>query len=131
LRRFGEHRIIEFDGGILRFCGCVGWVGDDVAAVPLKTGEGEVAVLKTDMLVAKTDVPVGMTLWQAARKAIVAPVSDFAAKGAVPVAVQVAVGFPSKFLQAQVRKWLRLEQWRKRYDAYIVGVTRRKPATSQ
>ena len=42
--------------------------GDDVSAVNLN--DKQVAVLKTDMLVAKTDVPKEMTLFQAARKAI-------------------------------------------------------------
>jgi thiamine monophosphate kinase len=50
--------------------------GDDVSAVTI---EGEhIAVLKTDMLVGKTDVPDGMNLRQAARKAIVMNISDFA-----------------------------------------------------
>ena len=56
--------------------------GDDISAVPIK--EGEVAVLKADMLVAASDVPSEMTLWQAARKAVVMNVSDFAAKGVQP-----------------------------------------------
>ena len=62
--------------------------GDDVSAVNL--GRGKVAVLKTDMLVGKTDVPRGMSLWQAARKAVVMNISDFAAKGVEPVAVLVS-----------------------------------------
>src|SRR4030066_410446 len=66
--------------------------GDDVAAVNLN---GEVVgVLKTDMLVGKTDVPKGMSLWQAARKAVVMNVSDFAAKGVEPKAALVSLGVP-------------------------------------
>ncbi len=42
--------------------------GDDVSAVNID--QKQVAVLKTDMLVGKTDVPPNMSLWQAARKAI-------------------------------------------------------------
>src|SRR4030066_1851202 len=76
--------------------------GDDVAAVNLN---GEmVAVLKTDMLVDKTDVPEGMSLWQAARKAIVMNVSDFAAKGVVPKAALVALGLPRGLLQEDVEE---------------------------
>ena len=66
--------------------------GDDVSAVDL--GNGQVAVLKTDMLVGKTDVPRDMSLWQAARKTVVMNVSDFAAKGVQPVAVLVSLGLP-------------------------------------
>jgi len=40
--------------------------GDDVSAVEI--GGDSVAVLKTDMLVGKTDVPKGMSMWQAAEK---------------------------------------------------------------
>ena len=64
--------------------------GDDVAAYDL--GDGKLAVLKTDMLVDKTDVPSGMNLWQAARKTVVMNVSDFAAKGVKPIAMLVSLG---------------------------------------
>jgi thiamine-monophosphate kinase len=119
----GEHRIVELlKRHFAVLPDVVVGFGDDVAAVQLKFGEGEVAVLKTDMLVAKTDVPVGMTLWQAARKAVIAPVSDFGAKGALPVAVQVAVGFPSKFTQAQVEEVAEgLNSGAREYGAYVVG----------
>jgi thiamine monophosphate kinase len=66
--------------------------GDDVSAV-LLFGD-ETAVLKTDMLVALTDVPPGMSLFQAARKAVVMNVSDFAAKGVLPKGVMVGLGLP-------------------------------------
>ena len=67
--------------------------GDDVSAVRL--AKHQVAVLKTDMLVGSTDVPPGMGLRQTARKAVVANVSDLAAKGARPIAGIVALGLPS------------------------------------
>lgn len=66
--------------------------GDDVSA--FEAGNGRLVVLKTDMLVDKTDVPPGMSLWQAARKAVVMNVSDFAAKGVKPIAALVALGLP-------------------------------------
>ena len=53
--------------------------GDDVSAVEIE--KGLLAVLKTDMLTSKTDVPKEMSLWQAARKTVIMNVSDFAAKG--------------------------------------------------
>jgi len=63
---------------------------DDVAAFPISGHR--LVVLKTDMLVGKTDVPPGMTLVQAARKAVVATVSDFAAKGVLPQGLLVSLG---------------------------------------
>jgi thiamine-monophosphate kinase len=69
--------------------------GDDVSAVKLDDGR-KVLVLKTDMLVGSTDVPPGMTLRQAARKALVANVSDMAAKGVRPSAGLVALGLPAR-----------------------------------
>jgi len=52
---------------------------DDVSAIPLSSKTW--IIVKTDMLVGSTDVPPGMTIQQAARKAVVATISDFAAKG--------------------------------------------------
>jgi thiamine-monophosphate kinase len=67
--------------------------GDDISAVKMDDGR-KVLVLKTDMLVGSTDVPPGMTVRQAARKAVVANVSDMAAKGVRPLAGLVALGLP-------------------------------------
>ncbi len=73
---------------------------DDVAAIP--TSSNRWLILKSDMLVASTDVPPGMRLWQAARKAVVATVSDFAAKGIRPRALMVSLGIPRHFTQSQI-----------------------------
>ena len=62
---------------------------DDVAAFQMSRLKQ--VVLKTDMLVGSTDVPPGMTLRQAARKAVVATVSDFAAKGVQPRGLLVSL----------------------------------------
>lgn len=51
-------------------------------------------ILKTDSLVGSTDIPPGMNLEQASRKAIVAVVSDFAAKGVQPIGLLFALGLP-------------------------------------
>jgi len=73
--------------------------------------------------VAKTDVPAQMSLYSAARKAIVMNVSDFASKGVQPTAALVALGLPKTLatpsnvteiadgLNAAVRE----------YGAYIIG----------
>ena len=95
--------------------------GDDVSAVSI--GNGEVAVLKTDMLVAKTDVPVQMSLYSAARKAIVMNVSDFASKGVQPIAALVALGLPkclaTQTAVAELADGLNVAA--REYGAYIIG----------
>jgi thiamine-monophosphate kinase len=95
--------------------------GDDVSAVPL--GNGEVAVLKTDMLVAKTDVPPQMSLYAAARKAVVMNISDFASKGVQPTAVMVALGLPKKLANEKAVLEIAegLNAGAREYGAYIVG----------
>jgi thiamine-monophosphate kinase len=52
-------------------------------------------VIKSDMLVASTDVPHGMETWQIARKSIVSCVSDLAAKGVRPYAAVISLGIPN------------------------------------
>jgi len=94
--------------------------GDDVSAVDI--GKGRAAVLKTDMLVGGTDVPRGMSLWQAARKAVVMNVSDFAAKGVEPVAMLVSLGLPRGFMRKDVEEIARgLNAGAREYGTYIIG----------
>jgi thiamine-monophosphate kinase len=74
------------------------------------------------MLVNKTDVPRGMNLWQAARKAVVMNVSDFAAKGVKPVAVLVSLGLPRGFMRKDVEEVARgLNAGAQEYGAYVIG----------
>jgi thiamine-monophosphate kinase len=94
--------------------------GDDVAAVQIDSEN--VAVLKTDMLVDKTDVPLGMSLTQAARKAIIMNVSDFASKGAQPLAALVSLGLPKKLRVGAIIEIAEgLNIGAREYGAYIVG----------
>ena len=94
--------------------------GDDVSAVSI--GDGRVAVLKTDMLVGKTDVPRNMSLWQAARKAVVMNISDFAAKGVEPKAILVSLGLPRDLMRKDVDEIARgLNAGAREYGAYVVG----------
>ena len=94
--------------------------GDDVSAVEL--GKDELLVLKTDMLVDKTDVPPSMSLWQAARKAVIMNVSDLATKGAKPIALLVALGIPKSFTRediVQIGKGL--NSGAREYDTFVLG----------
>ncbi|MBX5321258.1 MAG: thiamine-phosphate kinase [Candidatus Bathyarchaeota archaeon] len=94
--------------------------GDDISAYNI--GNGKLAILKTDMLVGKTDVPPSMSLWQAARKAVVMNVSDFAAKGVKPLAILVSLGLPRKLTEKDVEEIGRgLNSGAREYGAYIVG----------
>jgi|SRR5271157_214000 len=94
--------------------------GDDVSA--LSIGKECLAVLKTDMLVSKTDVPPSMTLWQAARKAVVMNVSDFAAKGVKPIAMLVSLGLPKDMTAKDVVELAEgLNAGAREYGAYVVG----------
>ena len=94
--------------------------GDDVSAVNV---DGKrVAVLKTDMLVARTNVPAGMSFWQAARKAVVMNVSDFAAKGALPIAALVSLGLPGSLPREDVEAIASgLNAGAREYGAYVIG----------
>lgn len=102
LRELGELRIIEIlESSLGTSRDTVVGFGDDVSAVKLV--DRKVAVLKTDMLVASTDVPPGMSMRQVARKAVVASVSDFAAKGVRPFAGLVALGLPVALREVDIR----------------------------
>jgi thiamine-monophosphate kinase len=94
--------------------------GDDVSAYPI--GGNRLCVLKTDMLVAETDVPKGMSLWQAARKAVVMNISDFAAKGVKPLAMLVSIGMPKEITRKELEEIAEgLNAGAREYDAYIIG----------
>ncbi|MGD8506719.1 MAG: thiamine-phosphate kinase [Candidatus Bathyarchaeota archaeon] len=94
--------------------------GDDVSAIDIE--HGKLAIIKTDMLVGKTDVPPGMNLWQAARKAVVMNVSDLAAKGVKPTALLASIGVPRSFTKTDIEQIGKgLNAGAREYEAYIVG----------
>jgi thiamine-monophosphate kinase len=94
--------------------------GDDVATYSLE--DDRLAILKTDMLVGKTDVPHGMSLWHAARKAVVMNVSDFAAKGVQPLAVLVSLGLTRDLTEEDLKQIGQgLNAGAREYGAYVVG----------
>ena len=94
--------------------------GDDVSAVDI--GDKKLAVIKTDMLVGKTDVPPGMSVWQAARKAVVMNISDLAAKGVKPSALLASIGIPKGFAEKDIQQIGEgLNAGAREYQAYILG----------
>jgi thiamine-monophosphate kinase len=94
--------------------------GDDVSAYAL--GNNKLAVLKTDMLVDKTDVPRTMSLWQAARKAVVMNISDFASKGVKPLALMVSLGLPRGLGKQDIEEIGKgLNAGAREYDTYVIG----------
>jgi thiamine-monophosphate kinase len=94
--------------------------GDDVSAINI--GNQKLTVIKTDMLVGKTDVPPGMTLQQAARKAVVMNISDLAAKGVQPLAILASIGVPRNLTAKDIQKIGKgLNEGAREYDIYVLG----------
>jgi thiamine-monophosphate kinase len=95
-------------------------LGDDVSAIECEGGA--IAVLKTDMLVGRTDIPPQMTLWQAAHKAVVMNVSDFAAKGVKPLGLVVSLGIPPNLTRKDIEQIAEgLNAGAREYGAYVLG----------
>jgi thiamine-monophosphate kinase len=76
-------------------------IGDDVGKIPLKKGK---LIVKTDMLVAKSDVPRGMTYREVARKSVGMCVSDFASKGVLPDSYLISLGLREGTTREQVKE---------------------------
>jgi len=94
--------------------------GDDVSAVDV--GHGKLGVIKTDMLVGRTDVPSGMSFWQAARKAVVMNISDLAAKGVQPVAILASLGVPRGLTKSDIEEIAKgLNAGAREYKAHVLG----------
>jgi thiamine-monophosphate kinase len=94
--------------------------GDDASAIDL--GKGRLAIIKTDMLVGKTDVPPQMSMRQAARKAVIMNISDLAAKGVKTTALLVALGFPKELSEKDIINIGEgLNAGAREYGAYILG----------
>ena len=121
LGRPGEREIIRILTGIYGKQGRLPLdFDDDVAAIP-QTKDRWI-ILKSDMLVASTDIPPGMSLQQAARKAVVATVSDFAAKGVRPRALMVSLGLPKSLGKRGITEiGIGLDRAAREYTVQIVG----------
>jgi len=74
------------------------------------------------MLVGKTDVPSGMSFWQAARKAVVMNISDLAAKGVQPIAILASLGLPISLTKSDIEEIGKgLNAGAREYDAHVLG----------
>jgi len=74
------------------------------------------------MLVGKTDMPPEMSLWQAARKAVIMNISDLAAKGVKPIALLTAMGIPRDLKQEDIVQIAKGQNAGAReYGAYVLG----------
>jgi thiamine-monophosphate kinase len=120
-KQLGERNIIKlFQTCIDPMPGMLLPFGDDASAIDI--GNDNVAVINVDMLVRKTDVPRKMSLWQAARKAVIMNLSDLAAKGAKPVALLVSVGLPSVLTETDILEIGKgLNAGAREYETYILG----------
>lgn len=91
-------------------------------AVAKEIGGGLVFVAHTDMFAESTDRPPGMTYRQAGRKAVVANISDLAAKGAAPLGLLFAWGIPRGLRQnAIVELASGLQEGAAEYGTHILG----------
>ena len=96
-----------------------GWVPEDVEVFRMGR-QGIVA--KTDTLVESTDIPPGMKLSDAARKSVVACVSDFASKGVKPEYGMVSINLPDTISRPKVRDLARgFRQACDEFDMSILG----------
>lgn len=77
------------------------FVSEDVETFPLGKKLG---IIKTDTLVESTDIPPKMKLADAARKSVVACVSDFAAKGVQPLYCIISVTIPRKYSRKKIKE---------------------------
>jgi thiamine-monophosphate kinase len=94
--------------------------GDDVSTIRLENSK--LAVLKTDMLVSKTDIPPQMSYWQAARKAVIMNISDLAAKGVKPKGILVSLGIPRNLAKKDIEQIGKgLNAGAREYDTYVLG----------
>jgi thiamine-monophosphate kinase len=117
----GERGLIElFMKHLTRMPGMPIPFWDDASALDI--GDGKALVINTDMLVWETDIPRGMTPFQAARKAVVMNVSDLAAKGVQPVAFMPNLAIPSDYPVEDAEELVKgFEAGARMYDSYVVG----------
>lgn len=95
-------------------------LSDDVEYATL--AKNAAVVVSIDTLVQSTDIPPGMSLRQAARKSVVACVSDFAAKGAAPIYGVASVTLPKSIRHNHVLQIARgFKQAAEEYNVRMLG----------
>jgi thiamine-monophosphate kinase len=116
----GERGLIDFFFTLIdRFPREVLPFGDDAVGIPFGN---DALIIKTDMLVGSSDVPPGMSHWQAGRKAAVMNVSDVVAKGAKPIGAVFALGFPPSTTMDQAGDLVKgLNSGCREYGLYYLG----------
>ena len=98
MSKLDESEIIKI---FQRKLGNKNFVSEDVEIFKLTKSN---IVAKTDTLVQSTDIPPKMKLGEAARKSVVACVSDFAAKGVKPEFGIISVNFPSSITRSKIEE---------------------------
>lgn len=92
---------------------------EDVEIVNL--GKNKI-IAKTDTLVESTDIPCKMKLSDAARKSVVACVSDFAAKGVKPQYGMISVNLPKTISRSKINEIVSgFKKACKEFDISIIG----------
>ena len=80
-------------------------------------------IAKIDTLVKSTDIPSKMKLSDAARKSVVACVSDFASKGVKPKYVIISINFPNTILRLKINEIVSgFKKACKEFDISFLGV---------
>ena len=116
MNKLDESAIIKiFQRGL----GNKGFVSEDVEVFP--AGKSKV-VVKVDTLVQSTDIPPKMGLADAARKSIVACISDFASKGIKPEFGIISVNLPKSVSRSKINEITRgLRDASREFHVKILG----------
>lgn len=79
-------------------------------------------IAKTDTLVESTDIPTKMKLFDAARKSVIACISDFAAKGVKPQYGIISINLPKNISRTKIRDITKgLRKACEEYNISIIG----------
>lgn len=114
MKKLDEHSIIKiFQRGL----GKNNFVSEDVEVFNLDKIK---IIAKTDTLVESTDIPSKMKLSDAARKSIVACVSDFASKGVKPKYGMISVNLPKTISRMKINEIV--SGFRKACNEYNISI---------
>ena len=95
------------------------FVSEDVESFSI--GNSKV-IAKVDTLVQSTDIPPQMSLNDAARKSIVACISDFAAKGVKPKFAIISINLPRKISNKEIGEIAKgFKKASKEFDVHVLG----------